>query len=173
MASARPKNKIERAYTVKNIESDDLECAMISKLNMDIYSIDENDMSDYINIPVGAQLHQSWAKGAELEKAFSKHSVTLSAEIEKVASEAKEGNQEALTNPLQKYIASVCTETYQNLPEGNVPEWVVLAKGQINENLATKVKTWWADIINYAPSNNRDRPIHLEPILTDTDSYRF
>ena len=76
-----------------------------------------------------------------MEKAFSKHSVTLSAEIEKVASEAKEGTQEALTNPLQKYVTSVCTEIYQYLPEGNVPEWVVLAKGQINENLATKVKT--------------------------------
>ena len=99
-------------------------------------------MSDCIKIPDGAQPHQSWAKGAELEKAFSKHSSTLSANIEKVASEAKEGNQEALTNPLQKYVASVCTETYQNQPEGNVPEWVVLAKGQINENLATKVKTW-------------------------------
>ena len=118
MAAARQKNKIERAYTANDIESDDLECAMISKLSMDIYSIDENDMSDCIKIPDGAQPHQSWAKGAELEKAFSKHSVTLSAEIEKVASEAKEGTQEALTNPLQKYVTSVCTATYQNLPEG-------------------------------------------------------
>ena len=44
MAAARQKMKIERAYTAKDIESDDLECAMISKLNMDIYWIDENDM---------------------------------------------------------------------------------------------------------------------------------
>ena len=44
MAAARPKNKIERAYTVKDIESDDLECTTISKLNMDIYTIDENEM---------------------------------------------------------------------------------------------------------------------------------
>ena len=78
MATANQKKKIERAYTVKDIESDDLECAMISKLNMDIYSIDENDMSNRIKVPDGAQPHQSWAKGAELEKAFSKHSVTLS-----------------------------------------------------------------------------------------------
>ena len=54
MAAARPKNKIERAYTVKDIESDDLECTMISKLNMDIYSIDENDMPNRIKIPDGA-----------------------------------------------------------------------------------------------------------------------
>ena len=155
MAAARPKNKIERAYTVKDIENDDLECAMISKLNMDIYSIDKNDMENRIKIPDGAKPHQSWARGAELEKAFSKHSVTLVSDIEKVVSEAKEGNQEALTNPLQKYVASVCTETYQNLPEGNVPEWVVLAKGQINENLATKVKTWWTDIINYTPTSKK------------------
>ena len=40
MATTRQKKKIERAYTVKDIESDDLECAMISKLNMDLYSID-------------------------------------------------------------------------------------------------------------------------------------
>ena len=155
MAAARPKNKIERAYTVKDIENDDLECAMISKLNMDIYSIDENDMSNRIKVPDGAQSHQSQAKGAELEKAFSKHSVTLSTEIEKVASEAKEGNEEALTSPLLKYVASVCTETYQNLPDGNVPEWVVLAKGQINENLVAKVKTWWTDIITYTQSGKK------------------
>ena len=120
MATAIQKKKIERAYAVKDIESNDLECAMISNLNMDIFSIDENDMSDCIKIPVGAQ--QSWAKGAELEKAFSKWSVTLSAEIEKVATEAKEGTQEAFTNPLQKYVTSVCNETYQNLPEETVPE---------------------------------------------------
>ena len=36
MATARNKKKIERAYTVKDIESNDLECVMISKLNMDI-----------------------------------------------------------------------------------------------------------------------------------------
>ena len=57
------KKKIERAYTAKDIESDYLDCAMINKLNMDINSIDENDMSDYIKVPVGAQLHQSWAQG--------------------------------------------------------------------------------------------------------------
>ena len=90
-----------------------------------------------------------------MEKAFSKQSVTLNAEIEKVASEAKEGTPEALTKPLQKYVTSVCTDTYQNLPEGNVPEWVVLAKGQINDNLATKVKTLWADIITYNPSSKQ------------------
>ena len=59
MATANPKKNIERAYTVKDIESDDLECAMISKLNMYIYSIDESDMSDCIKILDGAQPHQS------------------------------------------------------------------------------------------------------------------
>ena len=115
------KKKIKRANTGQDIDSDDLECSMINNLNMDINSIDENNMSDYIKVPVGAQLHQSWAKGAELEKSFSKHSVPLSAEIEKVPTEAKEGTQKALTTPLQKYITSVFSETYQNLPEEAVP----------------------------------------------------
>ena len=158
MAAARPKNKIERAYTVKDIESDDLECTMISKLNMDIYSIDENEMENRIVIPDGVKPHQSWAKGAELEKAFLTHSVTLASDIEKVVSEAKEGNEEALTSPLQKYVTSVCTETYQNLPDGNVPEWVVLAKGQINENLVAKVKTWWTDILTYTQPGKKTSP---------------
>ena len=39
MATAA-KNKIVRAYTVKDIESDNLECALINQLNKDIYSID-------------------------------------------------------------------------------------------------------------------------------------
>ena len=157
MATARQKKKIERAYTVKDIESDDLECTMISKLNMDIYSIDENEMENRIVIPDGAKPHQSWAKGAELEKAFSTHSVTLASDIEKVVPEAKEGNEEALTSPLQKYVTSVCTETYQTSPDGNVPEWVVLAKGQINEILVAKVKTWWTDIITYTQSGKKNQ----------------
>ena len=53
MATARQKKKIERAYTVKDSESNDLVCDMISKLNMDIYSIDENDMSNRIKVPDG------------------------------------------------------------------------------------------------------------------------
>ena len=112
-------------------------------------------------IPAGVNPHQSWAKGAELEKAFSTHSVTLASDIEKVVSEAKEGNEEALTSPLQKYVTSVCTETYQNLPDGNVPEWVVLAKGQINEILVAKVKTWWTDILTYTQPGKK--PVQ-EPI---------
>ena len=36
MATANQKKKIERAYTVKDIASDDLECAMINKLNMEL-----------------------------------------------------------------------------------------------------------------------------------------
>ena len=116
MASANnPKKKIERANTAKDIESNDLEFAMINKLNMDTNSICENDMSDYIKVPVEAQIHQSWAKGAELEKAFSKHSASLSAEIEKAATEAKEGATEALTTPLQNYVANVCSDNTRTL----------------------------------------------------------
>ena len=33
MATAAPKKKIERAYTIKDIESDDIECVMINRLN--------------------------------------------------------------------------------------------------------------------------------------------
>ena len=155
MATATTKKKIERAYTAKDIESDDLECVLINQLNKDIYSIDDSDMSDHITVPVGAQLHQSWAKGTELEKSFSKNSATLSSEIEKVVTEAKEGTQEALTIPLQKYISDVCSVTYQNLLDEAIPEWVVLAKNQINENLSIKIQAWLADIIIYSSSSKK------------------
>ena len=36
MATANQKKKIEIAYTVKDIVSNDLECAMINKLNMEL-----------------------------------------------------------------------------------------------------------------------------------------
>ena len=67
MAAARQKNKIDRAYTAKDIESDSLECVLINQLNKDIYSIDDGDLHAKITVPVGAQLHNSWAKGTELE----------------------------------------------------------------------------------------------------------
>ena len=78
------KKKIFRAYTAKDIESDNLECALINQLNKDIYSIDDGDLRDKITVPVGAQLSNSLVKGSELESSFSKHSATLSSVIEKV-----------------------------------------------------------------------------------------
>ena len=51
MATAA-KNKIVRAYTAKDIESDSLECALINQLNRDIYSIDDGDLRDKIKITV-------------------------------------------------------------------------------------------------------------------------
>ena len=50
-AAAAAKNKIVRAYTAKDIESDSLECVLINQLNRDIYSIDDGDLSDKITIP--------------------------------------------------------------------------------------------------------------------------
>ena len=154
MATAATKNKIVRAYTVKDIESENLECALINQLNKDIYSIDDGDLRDKNTFQVGAQLSNSWAKGTELESSFSKHSATLSSAIEKVVTEAEEGTPE-VTIPLKKYISDVCNSTYQNQPDEALPEWVVLAKNKINENLAIKVQTWWAKIIIYSPSSSR------------------
>ena len=154
MATAA-KNKIVRAYTAKDIESDSLECVLINQLNKDIYSIDDGDLRDKITVPVGAQLHNSWAKGTELESSFSKHSATLSTKIEKVVTGAEEGTPEALLVPLKQYINDVCNSTYQNQQDEAIPEWVVLAKNNINENLAIKAKTWWAEIIIYSPSSNK------------------
>ena len=154
MATAA-KNKIVRAYTAKDIESDNLECALINQLNKDIYSIDDGDLRDKITVPVGAQLNNSWAKGSELESSFSKHSATLSTKIEKVVTGAEEGTPEALIIPLKQYTSDVCNPTYQNQQDEATPEWVVLAKNRINENLAIKVKTWRAEIIIYSPSSSK------------------
>ena len=127
MATATTKNKIVRAYTVKDIESDNLECALINQLNTDIYSIDDGDLREKITVQVGAQLSNSWAKGSELESSFSKHSATLSTAIEKVVTGAEEGTPEALIIPLKQYTLDVCNSTYQNQQDEAIPEWVVLA----------------------------------------------
>ena len=124
-------------------------------MNRDIYSIDDGDLSDKITVPVGAHLHNSWAKGTELESSFLKHSATLSTKIEKMLTGAEEGTPEALLVPLKQYINDVCNSTYQNEQDEAIQEWVVLAKNNINENLAIKSKSWWADIIIYSPSSNK------------------
>ena len=100
---ATAKKKIERAYTAKDIENDDLVCAMINNLNMKINSIDEDDMKEFIKkefikLPAGAKHAQSWAKEVELERA------NICREIEKVVTEAKEDANEALSTPLQNYV---------------------------------------------------------------------
>ena len=47
-AATAAKNKIVRAYTAKDIESDSHECVLINQLNRDIYSIDDGDLSELI-----------------------------------------------------------------------------------------------------------------------------
>ena len=49
----------------------------------------------------------------------------------------------------------MCNPTYQNQQDEATPEWVVLGKNRINESLAIKVKTWWAEIIIYSPSSSK------------------
>ena len=61
--------------------------------------------------------------------------------MEKAATAATESAPEALTTPLQNYVSSETCKSNQNLPEKNIPEWVTLAKGQINDTLAIKVTT--------------------------------
>ena len=162
-AATAAKNKIVRAYTAKDIESDSLQCVLINQLNRDIYSIDDGDLRDKITVPVGAHLHNSWAKGTELESSFSKHSTTISTKIEKVVTGAEEGTLDALLVPLKQYITEVCNSTYQNQQDEAIPEWVVLAKNNINENLAIKAKTWWAEIIIYSPSSSKKSTWKLGP----------
>ena len=172
-AAAAAKNKIVRAYTAKDIESDNLECVLINQLNRDIYSIDDGDLSDKITVPVGAHLHNSWAKGTELESSFLKHSATLSTKIEKMLTGAEEGTPEALLVPLKQYINDVCNSTYQNEQDEAIQEWVVLAKNNINENLAIKSKSWWADIIIYSPSSNKITRKKDKDKDTDTVPYEI
>ena len=57
------------SFTLVSINN--LECVMVNKLNMEINSMDEEDMKDFIKIPAGAKHALSWAKGVELERAFS------------------------------------------------------------------------------------------------------
>ena len=67
--------KIERAYIVKDINFDDLGCAMVTL-------IDENYMKEFIKLPAGAKHSQTWAKGVELEKAYLKNSSKLCSDFE-------------------------------------------------------------------------------------------
>ena len=108
---ATDKKKIEKAYTVMYIKNDNLECAMINKLNMEINSIDEDDMKDFIKIPVEAKHTLSWANGFELERAFFNNSTNICTKMEKAATETTEGAREALTTPLQNYVNKILSES--------------------------------------------------------------
>ena len=94
-------------------------------------------------------------EGFWIREFFLKHSATLSTAIEKVVTGAEEGTLEALIIPHKQYTSDVCNPTYQNQQDEATPEWVVLAKNRINENLAIKVKTWRAEIIIYSPSSSK------------------
>ena len=116
------------------------------------------NIKDFIKIPAGAQHALSWAKGVELERAFFNHSTDLCTALEKAVTESTEGATEALTKRLQDIVNKVCSDTFksnQNLLEENIPEWVTLAKGQINDILAIKVNTWWTEMVNYDSSSKK------------------
>ena len=97
---------------------------MISKLNMEINSIDEEELKYFIKTPAGAKNTLSWAKVSELKRAFFTNSTSLCTDMKKAVTEATEGAPEALTTPLQNYVNKVCSEAYksnQKSPEENIP----------------------------------------------------
>ena len=68
------------------------------------------------------------------------------------------------------HTSNMGNSIYQNQQNEALPEWVVLAKTEINENLAIKVQTWWAEIITYSPSSSKKNTRSKD---TDTVSFEI
>ena len=68
---ATAKKKIERVYTAKDIESNDLEYAKINKLNMEINSIDEDDIKNLSNSHPEQKMLNPRKKMLSLRELFS------------------------------------------------------------------------------------------------------
>ena len=97
-------------------------------------------MKEIIKLSVGAKPSQSWAKGLELEKSILKNTSKVCLDFEKTVTEATKGANEALTAPIKAHVDPVYNKPYksnQNEQEESLPEWVTLAKGQIDNDLAS------------------------------------
>ena len=135
----------QRAYTPKDIK--DLDNVLVNGVETLITNVEDGEIEYPTTIPEDAKYSDYYGKRMELETTIIKSSKALANNIVVKVENAKENeDQSTLDNILHDHIEAVCKTTYLGNSDQSLPEWVIVAKNQINEVLKTNTADWWKEL---------------------------
>ena len=135
----------QRAYTPKDVK--DLDNVLVNGVETLITNVEDGEIEYPTTIPEDAKYSDYYGKRMELETIIIKSSKALANNIVVKVENAKENeDQGTLDNILHDHIEAVCQTTFLGNTDQSLPEWVIVAKNQINEVLKTNTADWWKEL---------------------------
>ena len=138
-------NRIEGAYAPKDVKA--LDDALVNGLETIITNVEEGEIEYPNTFPEDAKYSNYYGKRMELETLIIKSSKALANNIVEKVENAKENEDHAtLDNILSDHVKEICKATFLSNTDQTLPEWVSVAKFQINTILKSSTADWWKDL---------------------------
>ena len=138
-------SRIEHAYAPKDVKA--LDDALVYGLETVITSVEEGEIEHPNTIPDDARYSNYYGKRMELETIIIKSSKALANNIVEKVENAKENEDHGtLDNILCDHVEGICKTTFLSNTDQTLPEWVSVAKDQINTVLKSSTADWWKDL---------------------------
>ena len=138
-------NRLERGYTPQDVKA--LDNVLINGLETIITNVEEGEIEYPNAIPEDAKYSNYYGKRMELETVIIKSSKALVNNIVEKVENAKENEDHVtLDNILSDHVEGICKATFLSNTDQTLPEWVSVAKFQINTILKSSTADWWKDL---------------------------
>ena len=138
-------NRIERAYAPKDVKA--LDDALVNGLETIITNVEEGEIEHPNAIPDDARYSDYYGKRMELETIIFKSSKALANNIvDKVENVKENEDQGTLDSILSDHVEAICKTTFLGNTDQSLPEWVSVAKDQINTVLKSNTADWWKEL---------------------------
>ena len=135
----------QHTCTPKDVKA--LDNVLVNGVETLITNVEEGEIEYPTAIPEDAKYSDYYGKRMELETIIIKSSKALANNIVVKVENAKENeDQGTLDNILHDHIEAVCKTTFLGNSDQSLPEWVIVAKNQINEVLKTNTADWWKEL---------------------------
>ena len=138
-------NRLERGYTPQDVKA--LDNVLTDGLETFLTNVEEGEIEYPNAIPEDAKFSNYYGKRMELETVIIKSSKALVNNIVEKVENAKENEDHAtLDNILSDHVEGICKATFLSNTDQTLPEWVSVAKFQINTILKSSTADWWKDL---------------------------
>ena len=138
-------NRLERGYTPQDVRA--LDNALINGLETIITNVEEGEIEYPNTVPEDAKYSNYYGKRMELETLIIKSSKALAKNLVEKVQNAKENEDHAtLDNILSDHVEGIWTASFLSNSDQTLPEWVSVAKDQINTVLKSSTADWWKDL---------------------------
>ena len=137
--------RLERGYTPQDVKA--LDNVLTDGLETFLTNVEEGEIEYPNAIPEDAKYSNYYGKRMELETVIIKSSKALVNNIVEKVENAKENEDHVtLDNILSDHVEGICKATFLSNTDQTLPEWVSVAKFQINTILKSSTADWWKDL---------------------------